>query len=216
MWKWKIFWHVIYDINLLILNDGIYNICFCVIQKEKKQIFCQFFENKLAYFYGTNRDYWGIVKCVILFVEKSQKSQKNFEKNEKNEKRNRFCNSEREKKENRRMRKRENAQQEITKKRRSFSLKSLKEEPKRRERVIWDILQEQEHSQYNQCEEKPRSSRSILWWFGMWQFHRTSVGKIEVMHSQTQRDLICTNQKQRDLCFQENREKQTSRKAKMV
>ena len=98
MWKWKIFWHVIYDINLLILNDGIYNICFCVIQKEKKQIFFQFIENKLAYFYGTNRDYWEIVKCVILFVEKSQKSQKNFEKNEKNEKRNRFCNSEREKK----------------------------------------------------------------------------------------------------------------------
>ena len=54
-------------------------------------------------------------------------------------KRNRFCNSEREKKRTRRMRKRENAEnaeQEITKKRRSFSLKSLKEEPKRRERVI--------------------------------------------------------------------------------
>ena len=47
-----------------------------------------------------------------------------------------FATQKEKKKENRRMRKRENAQQEITKKRRSFSLKSLKEEPKRRERVI--------------------------------------------------------------------------------
>ena len=140
------------------------------------------------------------MKCVILFVEKSQKNFQKFWKIlKKMKKRNRICNSEREKKRTRRMRKRENAEQEITKKRRSFSLKSLKEEPKRRERVIWDILQEQEHSQYNQCEEKPRSSRSILWWFGMWQFHRTSVGKIEVMQSQIQRDLICTNQKQRSI-----------------
>ena len=65
---------------MLIQNDVIYNIYFCVIQKEKKQIFCQFIENKLAYFYGTKRDYWGIVKCVILFVEKSQKNFQNFEK----------------------------------------------------------------------------------------------------------------------------------------
>ena len=81
-------------------------------------------------FYGMNRDYWGIIKCVILFVEKIFKILK------KRKKRNRICNSEREKKRTRRMRKRENAKHKITKKRRSFSLKSLKEEQKRRERVI--------------------------------------------------------------------------------
>ena len=48
-----------------------------VLFKKRKN---KFFENKLAYFYGKNRDYWGIIKCVILFVEKSQKSQKNFRK----------------------------------------------------------------------------------------------------------------------------------------
>ena len=53
---------------------------FVLFKKRKNKFFLQFFENKLAYFYGTNRDYWGIIKCVILFVEKSQKNFQNFEK----------------------------------------------------------------------------------------------------------------------------------------
>ena len=57
----------------------------CYSKREKTNFF-QFFENKLAYFYGTNRDYWVIIKCVILFVEKVKKISKIFEIFEKNEK----------------------------------------------------------------------------------------------------------------------------------
>ena len=62
---------------------------FVLFKKRKNKFFRQFIENKLAYFFGTNRDYWGIIKCVILFVEKVKKIFKKFskilQKNEKKE-----------------------------------------------------------------------------------------------------------------------------------
>ena len=174
----------------------------------------------LECFYGINRDYWGLIKCVILFVEKSQKRQKNFQKFWKKWKKGIDFATQKEKK-----------KEPTNAKKRKWRTRNHKETTFFFFEIFERRTKEKRKGYLRHLARTRTLSMQPIWR----EIKEFKIDSLMIWNVTVPKDIIgkdrsdaITNPKrsdlhqseakinQRDLCFQENREKQTSRKAKMV